>query len=97
MKLEWDERKNRSNIRKHGFDFADAGELFAGPALFRADTREDYGEERWLGVGVIRGRIVMIAFAIVREDTFRIISLRRATRNERNAYEKEIKNRLDSY
>ncbi len=97
MKLEWDERKNRVNIRKHGFDFSDAEELFANPALFRVDTREDYGEERWQGIGLIGGRVAVIAFVIVREETFRVISLRRATRSERIQYEKEIEKQLGSY
>ena len=97
MMLDWDERKNRANIHKHGFDFSDTEELFAGPALFRPDTREDYGEERWQGIGRIRGRTAIVVFAIRSEDTFRVISLRRATRNERVLYEKEIKDRLGSY
>jgi len=45
MTFEWDEAKNRANIRKHGFDFADAEEMFRGPLLVRPDTREDYGEK----------------------------------------------------
>ncbi len=97
MKLEWDDRKNRVNIRKHGFDFADAEQLFSGPAVFRPDTREDYGEERWQGAGLIRGRTAVIVFTIRGEETFRIVSLRRATRRERIWYEKEIKDRLGSY
>ncbi len=96
MKLEWDERKNRVNIRKHRIDFADAEELFASPAVFRPDTRQDYGEERWQGVGLVRGRALVVVFAICGEETFRIISLRKATRMERVSYEKEIKNRLGS-
>jgi hypothetical protein len=59
--------------------------------------REDYGEERWQGVGLIRGRVSVVIFAIRGEETFRIISLRRATRYERVLYEKEIKNRLGSH
>ncbi|HKV80144.1 MAG TPA: BrnT family toxin [Candidatus Sulfotelmatobacter sp.] len=51
MRLEWDEAKNRTNLRKHGFHFADAAEMFDGPFLARPDTREDYREERWIGVG----------------------------------------------
>ena len=41
-RFEWDETKNRSNIRKHGFDFADAERLFSGILLVRADLRRDY-------------------------------------------------------
>jgi uncharacterized protein len=46
MRFEWDDAKNRANVRKHGFHFADATEMFDGPFLARPDTREDYGEER---------------------------------------------------
>ncbi len=79
-----------------GFDFADAAELFDNPAVFRPDTREDYGEERWQGIGMIGGRTAVVAFALRSDDTFRIISLRRATRKERILYEKEVKNELGS-
>ena len=49
MKLEWNEAKNRSNVRKHGFDFQDAEEIFRGVVVAEPDTREDYGEKRWVG------------------------------------------------
>ena len=51
MRLEWDEAKRQVNIRKHGLDFADAGDLFSQPMLVAPDTREDYGENRWRGLG----------------------------------------------
>src|SRR5438445_268840 len=63
MTFEWDEAKNRTNIRKHGFDLADAEEMFRGILLIRPDPREDYGEERWIGVGTIQGRVAFITFA----------------------------------
>jgi uncharacterized DUF497 family protein len=50
LTFEWDKSKNRANIGKHGFDFADAAELFGHPLLARPDTREDYSEERWSGL-----------------------------------------------
>jgi uncharacterized DUF497 family protein len=90
MKFEWDEAKNRSNIRKHGFDSTDAPEVFQGPLLARPDTREDYGEERWIAIGLLRNRVVVLAFAQRAEDVMRIISLRKANRNEREAFEKAI-------
>ena len=91
MRFEWDERKNRENIRKHGLDFEDAREMFDHPMLVRADTREDYGEERWIGIGVIHGRVAIVVFT-ERDDEgiIRIISLRKATRNEREDYEKAL-------
>jgi uncharacterized protein len=96
MRFEWDEAKNRSNIRKHGFDFADAEEMFRGTLIAEPDTREDYGERRWQGIGVIGERIVQIVFAEVGAETIRIISLRKATRRERKEYEKAIENRLET-
>jgi uncharacterized DUF497 family protein len=58
MKFEWDEASNRANIRKHALDFADAEEMFRGLRVVDPDTREDYGERRWTGVGSIRAHRV---------------------------------------
>jgi uncharacterized DUF497 family protein len=89
--FEWDEEKNRENIRKHGLDFADAAELFEGPMWVRPDLRFDYGEQRFIGIGAIGNRIILVAFTELDDDTIRIISLRRATNNERSKLEKRIK------
>ena len=96
MIFEWDDSKNRANIRKHGFDFADAEEMFRGVLLLRPDAREDYGEERWIGIGMIRGRVAFVAFAAPAQDTVRIISLRKANREEQSEYEKAIQNGLET-
>jgi uncharacterized protein len=95
MRFEWDEAKNRTNIRKHGFDFAEAEEMFRGVLLVRPDTREDYGEERWLGIGMIRGRVAFVAFAQLSQDVIRVISLRKADHEEREEYEKAIQDGLE--
>jgi uncharacterized protein len=96
-RIEWDKAKNRSNTRKHGLDFADAEEMFRGFLLARPDTREDYGEERWIGIGMIQGRCAFVAFAPRPHDTIRIISLRKADREEREEYEKAIQNGLEAH
>jgi uncharacterized DUF497 family protein len=96
MIFEWDDAKNRANIRKHGFDFADAEEMFRGFLLVRPDTREDYGEERWIGIGMIRERVAFIAFTELWPDIVRIISLRKADHEERKEYEKAIQNGLEA-
>ena len=98
MKFEWDEAKNRTNIRKHGFDFADAEEMFQAPLLVRPDTRDDYGEERWIGIGMLAGGT--LAFVVFSEPTpgiVRIISFRKAKYAERKEYEKTIQNGLGAY
>jgi uncharacterized protein len=96
MRFEWDEAKNRANIRKHGFGFAEAEEMFRGVLLVRPDTHEDYGEERWLGIGMIRGRVAFVAFAQLSQDAIRVISLRKADHEEREEYEKAIQDGLEA-
>ena len=56
-KREWDEAKNRANIRKHGLDFVDAEEIFRGVLDVDPDTREEYGEKRWTGIGSMTHRV----------------------------------------
>ena len=94
MRFTWDEKKNRTNLRDHGLDFADAWRVFRAPMLTRIDTREDYGEDRWIGLGLLDTRVVVIVFTERGEDIIRIISLRKATTYERLQYEKTIANRL---
>ena len=94
MKFEWDEAKNRVNVHKHGLDFADAEEMLQGVLLVSPDTREDYGEERWIGIGMTRGRIAFVAFSQKAEDCVRIISLRKANREEHQEYQEAIQNGL---
>jgi len=90
MKFEWDERKNEINIRKHGFDFRDAREVFDGPLLVRLDQREDYGEDRWQGIGLIRGQVVVLIFTQRDLEVIRVISVRKATKHEREGFEKAL-------
>jgi uncharacterized DUF497 family protein len=96
MTFEWDDAKNRANIRKHGFDFAEADEIFGGVLVVDPDTREDYGERRWVGIGAIRGRAVHVVFTETGPQTIRIISLRKASRRESEQYEKAIQDGLEA-
>ncbi|WP_246628652.1 BrnT family toxin [Methylomagnum ishizawai] len=57
MNFEWDDHKNSINIAKHGFDFADASRIFDAPMCVGLDRREDYGEDRWVGIGCLDGRV----------------------------------------
>jgi uncharacterized DUF497 family protein len=86
MRFEWDERKNEENIRKHHLDFEDAPTVFGSPMLVRRDTRFDYGEERWTGVGMVHTRIVVIVYVEKNEETIRIISMRKALKYEQKEY-----------
>ena len=95
MEFEWDETKRKENLRKHGLDFADAPEMFKGPALIHLDTRKGYGEDRWIGIGLIKGRCVVISHTERKQgQTVRVISLRKALSHERKAFEKRIADQL---
>ena len=96
MIFEWDEEKRRNNVSKHGLDFADAWEVFVGPMLTGLDEREDYGEERWIGIGLLRALVVVIIFAGRDEDTIRVISLRKGLKHERIKYEQAIRDGLEA-
>lgn len=85
MELEWDAAKNEQNVRKHGFDFADAAACFRSPLLVREDARRDYGEQRWVGLGRIQDMVVNPVFTR-RGHRIRVISLRRANSRERELY-----------
>jgi uncharacterized DUF497 family protein len=97
VKFEWDEDKNQENIRKHGFDFADAWEIFEAPMRTALDRREDYGEDRWNGVGLLGNRIVVVVFTERGEDTIRIISLRKALKHERKKFEEALRDGLGTH
>jgi uncharacterized DUF497 family protein len=94
--FEWNEAKNNANIRKHGFDFSDAEEMFREILIVRDDLRRDYGEDRWLGIGKIRARTVVVVFAERGANNIRIISLRKANRREQKEYEEAIQDGLEA-
>ncbi len=93
MKFEWDESKRLVNLQRHGLDFADAWRIFESYRVIFIDDRFDYGESRLVTIGVLSGRIVTTVYTEDDEIT-RIISLRKATKNEQTKYNKGIANRL---
>jgi len=97
MKIIWDTEKNQKNIRKHKIDFRDAHLVFQCPILVNVDDREDYGEERLIGIGILDMRVVVIVFTEINDETIRVISLRKALRNERKKYEKAYTDRFGCY
>jgi uncharacterized protein len=91
MQFEWDESKNELSIQKHGIDFRDVIDMFNYPMLIALDTRRDYGEDRWIGIGLLRGLIAVVVYVEIEdEDKFRIISARKATKHESHEYLKSL-------
>jgi len=89
MEFEWDKAKNRSNFAKHGLNFGDAEKVFSGPCVTFEDDRFDYGEVRLVTLGLLAGRVVVIAHA-PRDEGTRIISMRKGNRREQQIYQKRL-------
>lgn len=85
MRIEWDERKRRANLKKHGVDFRGAKRVFDGCTVTIADDRLEYEEERFVTFGLLDGQVVAVAHTEA-EDLIRIISMRKATGNEEEHY-----------
>lgn len=90
MKYEWDEAKNRQNIRKHGIDLRDVPSIFDRPMVTFLDQRKEYGEDRWVGIGMLKTMMTVVVFVERDRDTIRIISARKAARHEETIYSNEI-------
>jgi uncharacterized DUF497 family protein len=81
----WDARKNLENFRKHGVKFEDACCVFNDPSLSQEPDDRDYGEERWIAIGRVDSEILVVVYT-ERNGTARIISARKAKRNEEEIY-----------
>jgi uncharacterized DUF497 family protein len=64
--------------------------------LVNLDDREAYGEDRWIGIGLMEMRVVVIVFTEPSEDTIRVISFRKATSDERKRYEQAYKDEFSA-
>jgi len=87
-KYEWDESKNTKNIGKHrGLPLRDGIEVFLDKArIIFEDERFNYGEKRYIAVGIVNGRFLSVCFTNRRFLKRRLISVRLASRKERRKY-----------
>jgi len=89
VRYEWDEAKRLINIQKHGIDFADLPPLFDGDTVTIEDTRFDYGETRYMTLGLLKLRVIVVVHT-ERKGMIRIISARKATTNEEKQYFNQV-------
>ena len=92
--LEWDEDKRASNKRRHGIDFADLDEFFDIETATEVDDRFDYGEIRFLTLGMLLGEVVAVTHTETeagKDTVIRVISARKAERHEQETYYKNIR------
>ena len=95
MRFEWDETKNRLNLRKHDVRFETAVLVFDDPYAITQRDRSFDDEERWITVGAIGpGSILLVVHTFYEEhdeEVIRVISARAAESHERRSYEEAHK------
>lgn len=82
MLFTWDEKKRQSNLKKHGVDFTCAASVFAGPTFTWEDRRFDYGEQRWITMGLWGSQVVVLVVHTETEEEIHVISIRKADKDE---------------
>ena len=93
MEFEWDQNKNISNTKKHGITFDEAQSIFNdSSAIIFEDNRFDYGETRFVMIGkmyseILNKNILAVVVYTERAEIIRIISARKASKQERKLYE----------
>ena len=91
MDIAWDSRKATTNLAKHGVAFADVEVVLTDPLALTAEDPDAEGERRFLTIGAdALGRIVAVIYTYRDKAQVRLISARRATRNERSNYARGI-------
>ncbi|MDR5800594.1 BrnT family toxin [Caballeronia sp. LZ001] len=89
MHIEFDDEKREWTRSVRGLDFSRAGEVFAGKHWTVEDIREDYGEHRYITVGKLDGRMIMMVWT-PRGEVRRIISMRNANEREQTHYASRV-------
>ena len=89
MAVEFDATKQEDTLKQRGLDMARCDEVFDGQNLTVEDTRRDYGEERFITIGFLDDRMVVLVWT-QRPEARRIISLRKANAREKAIYSKRF-------
>jgi uncharacterized DUF497 family protein len=81
--------KRKANLQKHGLDFEDAVEVFAGRTVLVPDLRQDYREDRYQTFGFLCGRMVVVVWTPRRGDQH-IISMRKCNAREQTRHRERL-------
>jgi len=92
MEYEWDENKQQSNLEKHGLDFVIAYKIYE--SVEKLTIPSNYAsEQRWVDIAPVGKELVVLTLVYTyREERVRIISLRKASKQERRLYNEKRKN-----
>ena len=90
LEFEWDDFKERINIKKHGLDFSTAAHVFADEfRIEKYDEKHSQDEDRYIVIGEINGQVTIITVVYTPRDdgnVIRLISARCATKEEKEEY-----------
>lgn len=90
LQFEWDSKKSQSNKRKHGITFEEASTVFGDLlSITIPDRTHSIGEDRFITIGTSINDKFIVVVHTDRDDIIRIISARKATRNEKRQYKQE--------
>jgi len=89
VRIEFDATKREKALEERGLDFAQAGEVFDGRHFTGQDSRQDYEEDRFITVGLLDARLVVLVWT-PRGETRRIISMRKANDREKTLYDRYL-------
>jgi len=89
MKITFDPQKRNLTLENRGIDFADAAHVFTGWTLDFEDKRKDYGETRFITMGHLQNRMMVLVWT-PRGEARHIISMRKANEREINKYRQQL-------
>jgi hypothetical protein len=89
--FEWNDEKRLINLEKHGIDFVDAKEIWQRPVMELPSPQVGHDEDRIIAIGQIEGRAIVVVIYTWRGDNRRLISARKARKNEQAHYENEFR------
>ncbi len=89
MRIEWDHAKSAANEAKHGVRFDEAAELLASRSGYLGIYDEEHSddEDRFLAIGPVGGKLIVVVYTERDDDVLRVVSARTATKIERGLYE----------
>jgi uncharacterized protein len=94
MRTTFDPVKREWTLRERGLDFDDATMVFAGPTFTFEDDRFDYSEVRFVTVGMLAGRMIVLVWTpdpgVTDDEGRRIISMRKANAREQARYSQRL-------
>lgn len=89
MEITYDPEKRAKTLAERALDFEDAVQVFDGPTVDFIDDRQNYGEDRFISFGHLRGRLIVVVWT-QRGDTRHIISMRKANEREQEKHGRQL-------